>query len=143
LIPEFKPHRPGHDIRFVVREPVPLRFGLMIGDVTYNLRAALDYAVYELTIAHTGHPLDGTAFPVCRTRQAWDQTSKKTTCGFAPHTGRYKLRGVHPLARASIGRIQPFRRKGYWPVLWLEELWNADKHRTLLFLRFRATPWGR
>ncbi len=131
LVPEFKPNRPGHDIRFIVRKPVPIRYGPMIGDVIYNLRAALDYAVYELTIAHTGHPLDGTAFPICRTRQHWEQPSRKTACGFAPNTGRYKLRGVHPKVRSSISRIQPFRRKGHWPLLWLEELWNADKHRTL------------
>jgi hypothetical protein len=131
LVPEFKANRPGHDIHFIVRKTVPIEFGPRIGDVIYNLRAALDYAVYELTIAHTGHALDGTAFPICRTRQQWDQPSRKTTSGFAPNTGRYKLRGVHRSVRASISRIQPFRRKGFWPLLWLENLWNTDKHRTL------------
>jgi len=132
VVPEFKPHRPGHNFRFVVRKEVPAHFGPWIGDVIYNLRAALDYAVYELTIAHTGHALDGTAFPVCSSQQQWDQHSRRTDCGFAPNTGRYKLRGVHPQVRASISRIQPFRNKRQnWPLLWLENLWNIDKHRTL------------
>lgn len=132
IVAEFEPNRPGHDIRYIVRKPIPARFGPMIGDVIYNLRAALDYAVYELTIAHTGHPLEGTAFPVCRTRQAWGQLDGRTGSP-AGNTGLYKVRGVSREARAVIKRLQPFHRKKYrkHPVWMLDELCNLDKHRSL------------
>jgi hypothetical protein len=130
VVAEFKPKRPGHDFRYMIQKPVPSHIGPIIGDVVSNLRSSLEHVVTELTITNVGHELEGTAFPVCTTRQAWDQVSKKAGT-FAPNTGRYKLRGVPYRALLLIRKNQPFRWKRYQRnALWmLDELWNIDKHR--------------
>src|SRR5207244_3188884 len=42
----------------------PLLFSILIGEVCYNLRAALDYLIYELAILDSGSPQEGTQFPI-------------------------------------------------------------------------------
>jgi hypothetical protein len=132
LVPEFKASRPGHDFRYVVRKTPPDRLGPMIGDVISNLRAALEYAVYELTLAHSGRELGGTAFPVCTTAQAWGQRDVRTRQP-SWRSGAYKTRGIPAEARSLIREHQPYRWKRYRrrPLWVLNELWNIDKHRTL------------
>jgi hypothetical protein len=41
------------DLVFIFRakEPIPTRFGLIIGDSLQNLRSSLDYLVWELVLA--------------------------------------------------------------------------------------------
>ena len=45
-------------------QTVPLRFGILVGEVCYNLRAALDYLVYEWAYLDAGGPQKGTQFPI-------------------------------------------------------------------------------
>src|SRR5439155_13835682 len=44
--------------------PAPLKYGVLVGETVYNLRAALDYLVYELAINDSGRPQEGTQFPI-------------------------------------------------------------------------------
>jgi hypothetical protein len=130
VVVEFRPNRPGHDFRYVIAKPVPPYIGPIIGDVISNLRSSLDHVITELTASNGGTELEGTAFPVCTTRQAWEQMNKKTGT-FERNTGRYKLRGIPYRAMARIRKNQPFRwKRPKRNALWmLEELWNIDKHR--------------
>ena len=43
---------------------LPPTFGIRVGEAIYNLRAALDYLVYELAILDSGNVQQGTQFPI-------------------------------------------------------------------------------
>src|ERR1700731_4138428 len=42
----------------------PMRIAILIGEICYNLRAALDYLVFELAKLDSGAPQEGTQFPI-------------------------------------------------------------------------------
>lgn len=130
VVATFRADRPGHDFRYVIGKSVPPHIGPIIGDVINNLRSSLEHVITELTVSNLGSELEGTAFPVCTTRQSWEQRNKRTGA-FERGTGRYKVRGIHYGAMARIRKNQPFRWRRYRRnALWkLEELWNIDKHR--------------
>ncbi len=46
---------------------VPSRYSILVGETFYNLRAALDYLVYELARRDTGIPQERTQFPITDT----------------------------------------------------------------------------
>src|SRR4029077_9427846 len=51
--------------RLKVVRPVPtMRLGVIVGDVVHQCRSALDNLIEQATIAHTGHRLERTEFPV-------------------------------------------------------------------------------
>jgi hypothetical protein len=98
--------------------PVDPIFGILVGEICYNLRAALDYLVYELAILDSGSS-KRTQFPI-----------EKSPSGFSSRTreGGF-LEGVSPAHVADLGLVQPFNG-----CLWtqnLQKISNPDKHRTL------------
>lgn len=125
--------QPGeYNLRLKVLEWPPHEWGPLIGDVLTNLRAALDHAVYDLTIAKTGKPLKGTGFPILGEPSAWDALDARGKPRQSSGTGL--LRGVHEMAMAEIERMQPYNsREGELGhrLSTLSKLVNADKHRTL------------
>src|ERR1700731_2588895 len=66
-----KPHNiivdRGRDI------PVPYRFSILVSEICFNLRAALDYLVYELAILDSGSVKEKTQFPIedCKKDFEW------------------------------------------------------------------------
>ena len=107
---------------------------LVIGDVLFDLRCALDHLVYQLHRHELGDPLPekaekSSAFPICDSRKDW--------------TGH--KRRIAQLADSDKTRIewfQPFQRQlgddEHHPVTWtrywlgkLNSLHNLDKHRRL------------
>src|SRR5262249_11398095 len=50
-------------IERITKDEIPPMTSILIGEVVYNLRAALDYLVYELAILDSGSIQDGTQFP--------------------------------------------------------------------------------
>jgi len=44
--------------------PAPEQIGILVGEICYNLRASLDYLVYELAILDSGAVQDNTQFPI-------------------------------------------------------------------------------
>jgi hypothetical protein len=98
---------------------VPIRISIIVGDVLYNLRSALDHLAWQLVLANGDTPDRRTAFPILRdpshyyTRQVRD-----------------KIRGMSPEAKTSINSLQPCN--GGYSALWdLAELSDVDKHRHL------------
>lgn len=98
---------------------IPLEFGILSGEVCYNLRAALDYLVYELSILDCGQIIDGSQFPI--------EDSAK---GFNWRKGGW-LRGLSDVHIAAIEQLQPYNGCDWTQRL--RDLSNPDKHRRLVF----------
>jgi hypothetical protein len=111
--------------RWQVREPPPLRWGVMLGDCVHNLRSALDHLVCQLTLLNGGTMDDcaQTQFPIASKSEAQFER-------MADH----RIPGLSKRHRAFVKWAQPYRageeaRKH--PLAILATLSNADKHRIL------------
>jgi hypothetical protein len=96
---------------------VPPLIAILIGEAVYNLRAALDYLVYELSILDSGKAAERIQFPLESCDKGWAKRETGWLCGVSDHH------------KASIKLLQPFNN-----VIWtttLRELSNPDKHRHL------------
>ncbi len=129
-------------------EPPPLAWSAAIGDFLQNLRAALEYLVWELARANVGRePRRKTSFPV--------YVSKKRFLS----DGRSKIQDLAPEPQAVIEGMQPFNsptshrgvvdmhaikdlNKHYRShTLWrLNELARRDRHQALRVVS--AATWG-
>jgi hypothetical protein len=103
---------------------LPACWSVIAGEIVHNCRSALDNAIYDLTIRHTGDPVKGSEFPIFSTRDRF-----KTA-------GIRRIIGVNPPCRTFIESTQPFNSdEPSETILWvLHEMSNIDKHRTLPLL---------
>jgi hypothetical protein len=110
------------------------RMSITIGEAVYNLRAALDYIVYDLACMAARKHVAGTQFPIEESSAGFrSRVSGKNAKG--EDVGHF-LRSVPPGAIALIAKLQP-----YAGCTWtrdLRELSNPDKHRRLASLRSKA-----
>ena len=100
---------------------VPPMVGVLIGETIYNLRAALDYLIYELAFLDSTHIQNKTQFPIEDSEDGW-----------LGHIPTY-LKGVSVGHQAVIKQLQP-----YYGCDWtgrLRDLSNPDKHKSLTVLR--------
>lgn len=100
------------------KRPVPLKYSVLIGETIYNLRACLDYLVYELALLDSGVVQNGTQFPTDKCPETFNGRSRNW------------LRGVNPIHTAAIERLQPYNGVNW--TKWLQALSNPDKHRHLI-----------
>lgn len=111
--------------RFQVREPPPLRFGVVLGDCLHNLRSALDHLICQLTL------LDGGTMADCtKTQYPIASESEEQFEGMA----NYRIPKLSKRHRAMVKQTQPYRAgDGAFahPLSILAELSNTDKHRVL------------
>lgn len=110
-----------HAKRGEVPLPMPGQVSILIGEIAYNLRAALDYLVYALAVLDSGVEQSGTQFPIEDTPDGFEARKK---VGF--------LRGLNAAHIAGIERLQPYKGCD-WTRL-LRSLSNQDKHRHLTLL---------
>lgn len=101
----------------------PIAISVIIGETTYNLRAALDYLVFELAALDSGEYQEQTQFLI-------DDTPES----FLRRRSRY-LRGVSEPHIRSIEALQPYNG-GEWLRV-LREISNADKHQAV-----HVAGWG-
>ncbi len=101
--------------------PMPSQVSILIGEIAYNLRAALDYLVYALAVLDSGKEQSSTQFPIEDTPEGFEGRKKQ---GF--------LRGLNVAHIAGIERLQPYKGCD-WTRL-LRSLSNADKHRHLTLI---------
>ena len=99
---------------------LPAVLSIYIGEIVLNLRASLDYLIYNLAIVDSGKIQRRTQFPLCSTRR--DYKKKKDTA----------LKGLNDENIQKIEKYQPYKEGGILKKL--EELSNIDKHRHLVFL---------
>lgn len=107
---------------------IPVMMPVVVGDVTHNFRAALDYLIYELSLLDSkGSIKDGTQFPIENVRT---NPANPNRC----FEGRRKtyLKGLNDRHVSAIAALQP-----YAGVEWtqtLRDISNTDKHRHLSVL---------
>lgn len=94
---------------------------IVVGEAIHNLRAALDYLVYELAFLDSGRPQKKTQFPIADTQENWTKAEDR------------RLKGVSPPHRDAIRQWQPFTGCE-WPRT-LRELSDQDKHRRLTYTK--------
>ncbi len=102
-----------------IKLPIDFMFAILVGEICYNLRSALDYLVYELAIRDSGG-IRMTQFPI-----------EKNAAAFAARRrpGNF-LDGINNSHVAAIETLQP-----YLGCTWtapLQDISNPDKHRTLV-----------
>jgi hypothetical protein len=99
----------------------PDELGLVVGDWAHNIRAALDYTVYELVRRETGdEDPRWTQFPIVITQARYAAQV------------RDRLRGAPAWALPVLEGLQPFNDGGeaaYHPFGILADVSNRDKHR--------------
>lgn len=113
------------------------RWGLLIGDVVVNLRAALDHMIWSLSVAQSGpptYPLTSKwrriQFPICLSEKIWATARSRQIWALGSDV-KSTLRKFQPFT-AALPRLHP---------LWiLKELANLNKHRTLPILARRLSP---
>lgn len=105
--------------------PVPIELPVVVSDAIHNMRAALDYIIYELAILDSGKVNNGTQFLIEDIKS--DPANPKR--GF---DGRYKqyLAGLNQSHIDAIEGMQPYR--GIEWTKTLRDISNPDKHRTLI-----------
>jgi hypothetical protein len=77
---------------------VDFTFSVVIGEIVYNLRAALDYLVFETAALDSGCIIEGTQFPIERNKK-----------GFRWRVNGGWLDGLNAAHVAAIERLQPYR----------------------------------
>jgi hypothetical protein len=93
---------------------------VVASETLFNIRAALDYVVFEVAWLDAGHEVNNTQFPIVSERAKWRDESRRRLRGFT----REHVEAVFP--------FQPFAGCGWSRQL--QSLTNADKHRRLLKL---------
>jgi hypothetical protein len=110
---------------------------IMIGEILYHARSALDHVVFDLSRGVNVR----CEFPIFNDKAIFYETGKNGQP--TRRSGLRRIAGIsHEGARALIESVQPFNtRQGgtEFSVLWLlHELGNIDKHRTLHLCRREA-----
>jgi hypothetical protein len=107
---------------------VPPIASIIVGEVIYNLRAALDYLVFELARYDSGKVQDGTQFLVEDVRS--DPANKNR--GFIPRS-KSCLKGVSSDHIDLIEKLQPYNGVDWTKTL--RDISNPDKHRELIAMK--------
>lgn len=95
-----------------------LRIPILIGEIAYNLKSALDYLVYKLARLDAGAEQKGTQFPIVSCQKDW------------PANAGRLLKGVNNSHRTQIERLQPYNGVDWTGIL--RDINNPDKHRYLV-----------
>ncbi len=113
-------------------EPSP-RLSIIVGDIAFNLRSALDHLAWQLAVLHCGSdttPRRYPEFPIFNCETNFKKGASR------------KLANILPAARSVIELLQPYHR-GDWPELahlWiLHEVNRVDKHQTAVGHFFTAS----
>jgi len=91
---------PPNSNQVVIPRPMlmpPLLFSILVGEICYNLRGALDYLVHELAQLDSGALQDGTQFPIEDREDRFDANADRF------------LKGVNASHRARIEDLQPYK----------------------------------
>jgi len=114
---------PDHSDKFIVgishHVAIPMVLGILVGEIVYNLRAALDYLVFDLARLDTGQSQEGTQFPI--------EDTKK---GFTWRQKRGWLKGLNTAHVTAIETLQPYNGCDWTRSL--RDISNPDKHRHII-----------
>ncbi len=136
---ESKPYRiifeddlvTGERVMVYNPDPIPWNWAVRIGEILYDLRSALDHAIYELSVIYSGEVVEKTEFPIFDNEARFFE--RKRNGDPANKSGLYRIRGLSQDTQRVIEAMQPFsvRKDGKETFLSvLHEMCNTDKHRT-------------
>jgi hypothetical protein len=108
---------PDNSMFFDQLPQIPDDLPLAISDAVHNMRAAMDYLVYQLAKLGSGAYQDGTQFPIEDHKSRFDDRA---------NTWLKHLRREHI---DRIEQLQPYKGKEWTRTL--RDLSNRDKHRHL------------
>jgi hypothetical protein len=111
--------------------PLPPSWPIILGELLYQLRSALDHIVCELSGG-----IEMTEFPIFEDEGLYRQRKKNGTP--TNLSGLHKIRGIsNKLTLREIERLQPYHapKNRMHVLLLLKHLCNIDKHRTLHLCR--------
>jgi hypothetical protein len=125
---------------YLVLEEFPDAWSAIVGEIAYDLRSALDHAVYDLTCIGSGGPLGQTGFPIFEDEVRYDELTTRGEPALG--SGVFKIRGVNEYAKAAIRSLQPFEARKAAPfdepaLSLLGELNAVDRQRTIPLCRLR------
>jgi len=102
-------------------QPLPIEWGVALGDVIHNTRSALDHLVYQLVLLAGGTPNAGHQFPIDDTSQAWTNS-----------VARGRLDAIDQAHVTKIESFQPFTPgTGVTRLSVVRDFSNIDKHRLI------------
>ncbi len=106
---------------FMIKIPkVPDIVGILVGEIIYNLRSALDYLIYELALLDSGTVQQRTQFSIEDTKDVF----------WGRHL--FNLKGLNAKHIAVIELLQPYNECN-WTKL-IRDLSDPDKHRKLTII---------
>ncbi len=119
----------GHDIQTRGKLPAemkveityrahPPRVSILVGEIVYNLRSALDYLVFELALLDSRKVQRGTQFLIEDSEANWNARKRVT------------LKGLSCKHKVAIHSLQPHR--GCKWTARLRDVSNPDKHQLLV-----------
>jgi hypothetical protein len=124
IIQKSDSKKPNYAFVFQINELPPRKWGVIVGEITYNLRSALDHLAWQLALLTTQNPSRKTEFPI------FNDASK-----FNNPRGQAKLQHIPIDAQTIIESLQPYH-SGNWPPVeclwWLHEINRVDKHREIV-----------
>ena len=126
---------PGSDwfvMTFHILSALPIRLGVIFGDMLNNLRGALDHLIWQLALANNGTPSRGNAFPVVNDPSVW------------PSARSDSLKGVSDTCAEDVRAVQPFHEGRQAPFHWLallNEVNNINKHRVIAPVLISSFAW--
>jgi hypothetical protein len=128
ILVEARPEYPGHlDFWPPTPFPIPEEVSILVGEIGYNLRAALDYLVYELARLDSRSIQNATQFPIEYKKKSFDKIIPSM------------LKGLNLSHVTAIESLQPYRGCNWTATL--KELSNSDKHRQLTKRAYAGAVW--
>lgn len=108
-------------------EPIPVMWGVILGEAVHDLRSALEHVVFQLAFDNKqGVEQQGTGFPIFDSQASWDSNGGSSNIKHLGTESQAFIRSVQPYAPCTDGRRH----------LWaLQKMWNQDKHQLV-------HPWG-
>lgn len=121
-------HRDVDEQRWVYRgstPKVPVDLAVIIGEVFYNMRSALDHLVWQSVLDEGEEPSKRNFFPITYIEKSWLKSM------------RTHLKGVNENLIEAIGDLQPYTGGPWFPFKArmlgaVNKLNNIDKHRHLI-----------
>lgn len=99
-----------------VHVSAPMGIPILIGEICYHLRTALEYLVFELAKFDFGSPQEFTQFPIVDSPDKFKGWKKQARC-----------KGIKAGHIAAFERLQPYKGCDWSRAL--RDLSNKDKHR--------------
>src|SRR5262249_45023002 len=98
IIAQFQAQPPHSELVVPPSPQASMRIPILVGEICYNLRTALDYLIFKLAKLDSGHPQKKTQFPIDDDEDDFKRHAKS------------QLKGLNARHIAEIERLQPYKQ---------------------------------